>query len=83
MPKPSVYIETTVVSYVTARPSRDLIVAAHQQITIEWWENTLSHCESFVSPVIIEEAARGDKEQGDDSRHQYIARYPYAYNLYS
>ena len=33
--KPSVYIESTVISYLTSRPSRDLIVAAHQQITVE------------------------------------------------
>jgi predicted nucleic acid-binding protein len=75
MPRPSVYIETTVVSYVTARPSRDLIVAAHQQVTREWWENTLPHCEPFVSTVTIEEAARGDKE-GAKLRLQEIARFP-------
>jgi len=62
MLKPSVYIETTVISYVAARPSRDLIVAAHQQVTIEWWENTLPRCDSFISPLVIEEVARGDKE---------------------
>ena len=62
MPKPSVYIETTVISYVTARLSRDLIVAAHQQITLEWWENTLPCCEPFISPVVVEEVTRGDKE---------------------
>jgi len=33
-----VYVETTIVSYLTARPSRDLIIAAHQQIMHEWWE---------------------------------------------
>ena len=33
-----VYVETTIVSYLTARPSRDLIIVAHQQITHEWWE---------------------------------------------
>ncbi len=33
-----VYIETTFVSYLTARPSRDLIVAGHQQITHDWWD---------------------------------------------
>jgi hypothetical protein len=32
-----IYIETTIVSYLTAHPSRDLIVAAHQQITHDWW----------------------------------------------
>lgn len=62
MLKPSVYIETTVVSYVTARPSRDLVVAAHQQVTVEWWESTLPRCEPFISPVVVEEAARGDEE---------------------
>ena len=39
MPKQTVYIETTVLSYLTLRPSRDLLVAAHQQVTVDWWEN--------------------------------------------
>lgn len=34
----TVFIEITVVSYLTARPSRDLIVAGHQQLTREWWD---------------------------------------------
>jgi len=38
---PTVYIESTVISYYTGRPSRDLIVAAHQELTREWWENML------------------------------------------
>jgi hypothetical protein len=41
-----VYIETTVVSYLTARPSRDLIVAGHQQITPDWWDNRREDYES-------------------------------------
>jgi len=61
MPKQSVYIETTVVSYVTARLSRDLIVAAHQQVTAEWWEKSLPLLDPFVSPIVIEEASRGDE----------------------
>ena len=36
--KPKVYVETTIISYLAARPSRDLIVAGHQQITHEWWQ---------------------------------------------
>ena len=36
--KPTVYIETSIVSYLTARPSRDLLVAAHQQLTVVWWD---------------------------------------------
>jgi hypothetical protein len=34
--KPRIYVETSVISYLTARPSRDLIMAAHQEITREW-----------------------------------------------
>ncbi len=35
--KPRVYVDTTVVSYLTAKPSRDIVTAAHQQVTQEWW----------------------------------------------
>jgi len=58
--KPTIYLESTVISYVAARPSRDLIIAAHQQITHEWWEKTLPKCEAFVSPIVIDEISRGD-----------------------
>ena len=61
MEKQSVYIETTVISYLTARPSRDLVVAGHQQVTVEWWENSLPRLDPFVSPIVIEEASRGDE----------------------
>jgi len=75
MEKQSVYIETTVVSYATARPSRDLIVAAHQQVTVEWWENVLPLLEPFVSPVVIEEASRGE-EVATKLRLEKIAAFP-------
>ena len=58
--KPTVYIETSVISYFTAKPSRDLIVAAHQQITHEWWEKALIHYEPYISPIVLEEISRGD-----------------------
>lgn len=75
MPKQSVYIETTVVSYLTARPSRDLIVAAHQQVTEEWWENTLPLLDPFVSPIVIEEVSMGD-EASAKLRLEKIVRFP-------
>ena len=45
--KSTVYIETSVISYFTAKPSLDLIVAAHQQITNDWWENALPNIEEI------------------------------------
>ena len=38
--KPRVYVETTILSYLTANPSRDLIIADHQQVTHDWWQTT-------------------------------------------
>ena len=61
MPK-SVYIETTIPSYLTARPSRDLLRAAHQEITREWWEDHRGRFDLFASPVVVEEAGRGDPD---------------------
>jgi len=58
--KPTVYIETTVISYHVANPSRDLIIAAHQQITHDWWESALPQFEAFISPVVLDEISRGD-----------------------
>ena len=60
MSKQNVYIETTVVSYFTARLRRDLIVAAHQQVTAEW-EKSLPLLDPFVSPLVLEEASKGDE----------------------
>jgi hypothetical protein len=56
----SVYLETTFISYLVARPSRDLLVAAHQQITQEWWANRRSEFECSISQVVIDEASDGD-----------------------
>ena len=59
---PTVYIETTIVSYLMARPSRDLVVAAQQEVTRMWWERALPRFRPYVSPVVLEEAAAGDPE---------------------
>ena len=55
----SVYVETSVVSYLTATPTRDIAVLAHQQITREWWA-TRSRFELFVSQAVFDEASAGD-----------------------
>jgi predicted nucleic acid-binding protein len=58
--KPKIYIETSIVSYLTARPSRDIIVAAHQQVTREWWDLQRADFQLFVSAAVKQEAAAGD-----------------------
>jgi predicted nucleic acid-binding protein len=58
--KPKVYIETSFVSYLVARRSRDLIVAARQQLTIDWWENQHDKFELFISETVLQEARQGD-----------------------
>lgn len=58
--KPKVYIETTIPSYLVGRPSRDLIVAAHQELTHEWWQVRQSDFDIFISQFVIDEASLGD-----------------------
>ena len=57
--KRKVYIETSAISYLTARVSRDLVVAGHQRITQEWWSDPRAAFEVFVSQVVLEEAGAG------------------------
>src|SRR5688500_16825688 len=58
--KPKLYLETTVPSYLTAWPSRDLVRAAHQQITREWWQARRDDFDIYVSQLVINEASAGD-----------------------
>jgi hypothetical protein len=60
--KLKVYIETSIVSYLTAHLSRDLIIAAHQQITLDWWENRRSDFELFISQAVVQESSVGDSD---------------------
>ena len=57
--RPKAYVETTIVSYLTALPSRDLVLAAHQQVTRDWW-STREAFELFVSQSVLDEASAGD-----------------------
>jgi hypothetical protein len=61
-----VYIETTFVSYLTARPSRDLIVAGHQQITHEWWDTRRGDYELCISQLVLQEAGEGDLQAAQE-----------------
>jgi hypothetical protein len=61
-----VYIETTVVSYLTARPNRDVVIAGHQQVTHEWWDTRRGSYELCVSQLVLDEAAAGDAQAAQE-----------------
>jgi predicted nucleic acid-binding protein len=58
----TVYIETSILGYLTARSTKNLILAANIEVTKEWWESRSSAFTLYVSQVVLDEAARGDAE---------------------
>ncbi len=57
---PKVYLETTVVSFLTARSSGDLVTAAHQQLTRQWWDLCREQYDLLTSQLVVREAGAGD-----------------------
>ena len=57
---PRVYIETTFISYLTARASRDVVIAGHQQSTREWWDECRTDYQLCASELVVQEAGAGD-----------------------
>src|SRR5262245_43849401 len=64
--KPIIYVETTIISYLAAWPSRDLIIAAHQQITRDWWSTCHSRFEVVASELVVREVSAGDETAAVD-----------------
>ena len=60
--KKRVYIETSIISFLTARPSKNLLASAWQSMTIDWWEKRGNLFDIFTSVLVHEEAGRGDKD---------------------
>lgn len=60
--KKTIYIETSVISYMTGRGSRDLLIAARQEETRELWPRLLSEFDSYVSSLVFSESESGDTE---------------------
>ena len=60
--KPKIYIETSIPSYLTAKPSSDVRVTANREVTLEWWEVRRSDFELYISEFVIAEISRGDPE---------------------
>lgn len=61
-PKPTVYIETSIISYLTARLSRDIVMLANQQLTRDWWDNHRSEYGLYISQYVLDEAGAGDPQ---------------------
>ena len=60
--KKRIYLESTIPSYLAARPSRDLIVAGHQQLTEEWWVCRRNDFELYISQFVLDEVSLGDPD---------------------
>ncbi|MBW4677321.1 MAG: type II toxin-antitoxin system VapC family toxin [Desmonostoc geniculatum HA4340-LM1] len=58
----TVYIETSILGYLTARSTRNLILAANIEVTKEWWDSRRSRFALYISQVVLDEVARGDTE---------------------
>ena len=57
-----VYVETTVISYLTARPSRDVVIAGHQATTAMWWKTAATEYELYISRAVLAEI-QGDPQE--------------------
>lgn len=56
----TVFIETTIPSYYVVRRSRDIIQAARQELTVEWWDRRRGNYRLFSSAIVISEVGQGD-----------------------
>lgn len=73
--KPKVYLETTIISYLTARPSREIVMAANQEMTREWWTNRRDAFDLFVSQIVIKESSAGDRDAAQ-RRLETLGQFP-------
>lgn len=58
----TVYIETSIIGYLTVRPSSNLILMANVETTREWWETRRVQFSLYISQTVLDEVARGDAE---------------------
>jgi hypothetical protein len=75
MAKPKVYLESSVISFYANRRSKDLVVAAYQEISVDWWEKEFHKYQPYVSQFVVEEISRGDSHAAK-SRVNAIKNFP-------
>ena len=66
--KPKIYVESSVISYLAGKPSRDIFVLAHQQLTQSWWSERKNNYDLFISPLVLIEIMRGDISAASDRK---------------
>ena len=73
--KPTVYVESSVISYLASRPNRDIVIAGRQAISHDWWANHRQRFELRVSALVEQEICRGDSSAAE-RRLEWIAEIP-------
>ena len=73
--KPKIYLETTIINYYTARPSRDVVIAGRQETNREVWPVLFRDFEPYISALVLQEARQGD-EQAAQQRLESIRGVP-------
>jgi predicted nucleic acid-binding protein len=68
----TVYIETSIISYLTSRPSKDIIAAAKQQLTSNWWERKRGEFQLYISSVVEDEVSKGDRSAAENRLAQIV-----------
>ncbi len=71
-PKPKVYLETSVVGYYASPPSRNIVTAARQELTRDWWAESLPHFDTYISALVLREVSEGH-ESAVEGRRQAIS----------
>src|SRR5882757_5963765 len=73
--RPRLYLDTTIPSYLTARPSRDLNIARYQKITMQWWNSWHTNFDIRISDYVLKEASAGHPE-AVQRRQQFLTPFP-------
>lgn len=62
----TVYLETSIIGYLASRPSRDLITAANQQLTRDWWDQYRQQYDLYISEAVVAECSAGDPQAAQE-----------------
>ncbi len=62
----TVYLETSIIGYLASRPSRDLITAANQQLTCDWWDDHRGQYDLYISEAVVAECSAGDPQAAQE-----------------